>query len=945
MNEACRSVGLEIRILSHKAGTTTMSSTLRILLFCCLALSPLSAQQVIVQDISQLTYPQLRARVYACDSSGSLVSLHPTRDRLVFDNLTRQTLGQISCEPQPQAKEMSAVMLLDGSKTRLLPLYRQGIKAWMRYSGATSELALVEYGYRPYLLRDFSTRRDTIDVASGRLLPLAGNNVQRALSDSLCGAISIVRTAAMSHVILLVCTANSSVQSDSLIALCRATSSSLYVLCIGCTADSTLRRVAQRSGGLVVDNCPEERVVVSFAALAQIAAGALPCRIDWTTDTTICTGQRLARFDIRTIGILAEMPYSLNDTLRRHLRLDPQVIEMGNVPSGTSKDTSFLLSALGAPISIHRISSDNPEFEITTSATGVRIPRNFSFRINVRYNAPDEYRRYTHIEVINDACDTVDCYVVANTLSNPAFSPLFESFVNNERVYGGSRQLIQWIGLPPTDSIVIEFSSDGGDHWNNVSQNATGLRHLWRVPDVVSSRCVLRAATRDQSLFHYSGIFSILRSDLQGDTINCGTVRVGRVSNAISSRALCNTSTTLLRIDSVLADNELMDFASISKRQLAPGDCTELEVRIRPQAQGTFRDTLSVFSNHGVIRVPVVADARVSALGTPDYINVGAVPIGITLDTLVDRAACIVNVNVVRINSATQDFPDVDHFHLPAQELGGTLSTDNPCKTIRFQYFCTQVIRFCSRVIIHTNDGDYETVLFGKGMCAAPEPHYGIIVPDSVLVAIGSKVDVPIRYSPAPYAYRQMKRPYRINVHFDNSILLPVAPTPLGTVNGTQRYLSLDAIGFERGDTLITLHFEAAMGRVDQTIIQLDSLSWQDECPYKTTVLSGRVFLTNVCRAGGLRQFVVEDSLLFRTIQPNPAHDQAEIHFSLREKGMHSMHLIDMFGRQVREIFNQELDSGEYRCVVDLHDIVAGDYYAVLATPTGRISTLVGVVR
>ncbi len=922
-----------------------MTFTLRILL-CFVALCvTLRSQQVFVQDLDLRNFPQLHARLYAFDAKADNIALQPTKDRLVFDNLTRQTLGVISCQGSVPTSPVSTVFVFDGSKSRLIPRYRSAVQAWNKRVGPSSESAIVEYGYRPYLVRDFSPIADSLDFAMRQLVPLEGNNIGRALSDSLCGAFAVLSRAKYKKTIVLLLSAHSSLDLASLQTELARSATRLHVICIGMNANKELRSLVSGSGGILVDNCADEKITQSCEALAQISVGTSSCQIDWNTDSTLCTKNRSARFDVKSLGVVADVAYTLSDSLRRHLRLSPILIDLGPVQAGSSIDTSFSIKALGGPITISRVTSNNPEFEVRTSAAGVRIPRDFVFNINVRFSASDDYRRYARVVVISDACDTVECNLVANSTLNPAFSPLLESFVNNETVYAGSHQVIRWIGVPPPDSIIIEFSSDGGNRWNKVTSTASGLSYVWTVPDVRSKLCFLRVAAQGQDLYHYSSSFRIIGSDINPQEILCGKVRIATQQNVMNTNTLCNTSTTLLRIDSVSSLRREIEIASVYPLLLAPNSCTDVELRCLLRQPGLYRDTFNIYSNHGVIRLPVSAIGQNVYATLPEYVNIGLIPIGVTFDTLVHSAICKTGLNVLKVQTAVQDFPDIAHFAMPSQELSAVLTTEDPCKAYRFQFFCTQVHRFSSRVRVQTDSGVYEFVLYGEGICAPPEPQYGIEIPDSVFLLIGGSVDIPIRYTPAPFAYRQMKRPYSITLRFENSILFPSGDTPLGDIDGTDRVITIRRNGFIQGDTLAMLHFQGALGRVDHTVIRLESFTWADECSYRPPLKSGRVFLSNVCRAGGLRQFVLNDSLKFRTIQPNPAHEVATISFSLREKGPHSLILVDVFGRVVQQVFDQELESGEYESQLDLRALAPGDYYAVFITPTARISTLVGVLR
>ncbi len=85
-----------------------------------------------------------------------------------------------------------------------------------------------------------------------------------------------------------------------------------------------------------------------------------------------------------------------------------------------------------------------------------------------------------------------------------------------ERLRVGSTATIRWQGVAASDTVLLEYSTDGGVAWTTITDKGTGLQHLWnRVPNTPSTRCLLRvskpAAVGDSVLY--------LRSTVAGRTL------------------------------------------------------------------------------------------------------------------------------------------------------------------------------------------------------------------------------------------------------------------------------------------------------------------------------------------------------------------------------------------------------------------------------------------
>lgn len=64
-----------------------------------------------------------------------------------------------------------------------------------------------------------------------------------------------------------------------------------------------------------------------------------------------------------------------------------------------------------------------------------------------------------------------------------------------ERFRVGSSVTLRWAGVPATDTVSIEYSTDAGGSWLPVTNSATGLQHTWSpVPNTPSTRCLLRVS-------------------------------------------------------------------------------------------------------------------------------------------------------------------------------------------------------------------------------------------------------------------------------------------------------------------------------------------------------------------------------------------------------------------------------------------------------------------
>ncbi len=57
----------------------------------------------------------------------------------------------------------------------------------------------------------------------------------------------------------------------------------------------------------------------------------------------------------------------------------------------------------------------------------------------------------------------------------------------------GSDTVITWEGIPPDEEVLLEFSTDNGQNWYTITNNASGLAYKWtNIPRPVSNQCLVR---------------------------------------------------------------------------------------------------------------------------------------------------------------------------------------------------------------------------------------------------------------------------------------------------------------------------------------------------------------------------------------------------------------------------------------------------------------------
>lgn len=171
-------------------------------------------------------------------------------------------------------------------------------------------------------------------------------------------------------------------------------------------------------------------------------------------------------------------------------------------------------------------------------------------------------------------------------------------------------------------------------------------------------------------------------------------------------------------------------------------------------------------------------------------------------------------------------------------------------------------------------------------------------------------------------------------IRYNVSLLAPTGVTPKGTIIGNERELSLSLPIPSNGDTVLTtLTFKAALG--DDSVTVLDIINpTSDNINVSVVDNDGEFKLLDLCREGGVRLLNPNGITGITKIHPNPASSVVQADIKTVEKGITTLSLYDVMGREVRTYIQGTNEPLDERRTFDVSGISQGRYILILRTPT-----------
>lgn len=372
-----------------------------------------------------------------------------------------------------------------------------------------------------------------------------------------------------------------------------------------------------------------------------------------------------------------------------------------------------------------------------------------------------------------------------------------------------------------------------------------------------------------------------------------------------------------------------------------PGGDVSVSIRFTATSTGPKDASLVMTSNgtganNGTLEIPIVArrDSVGYELSLPNVrfenVNEGEESI---------QLVSILNTGTVSLRWPT-GIIDLGDFRIEAIEPNITAPGGTSTFTVRFRggtagETYTASYDFVDSVCQRTQK---------LTMQATVKSYIGVTISaDVVRTSIGSEVVVPIRVTNRVNFDRTNITQVNARMRVNGTIL-----TPLGiesTFDSGERTFDVTLPIPTSGDLMTELRFRTSWGNDTSSYVRFDSVWVSDTVLVRTN--DGEVILDDLCREGGPRLFLRRQNSpgIVAQVIPHPVSDHATVVLTVIERGPTQVLLVDVAGRVVQTLVDQELSPGRYLLPLDANGIDIGSYTLTMRTRTQQVSNRISVVR
>lgn len=462
-------------------------------------------------------HPTVKAKFFAFDAEGNQITGLSPADFTVTENGIPRTVTNVSCPEQKPKQPLSLALGIDisGSMTPWNLGKQLGIALSDYLKMPPSEMALQVCDSRVFIVQDFTM--DKSEIVTRLYMADDGHNDDKTgqLLNWDAGLLNIVKYRDNKRIAVLFTDAYGAYRRDldSTWEDRPTMRDSLFQACVDTCAKNniqfypvinrntgpapekwamTFKRLADASGGYFYDNITDSLAVIKLAkTLVLQAQSGDPCEIEWES-YPVCESKLVdVQINLKKNNSVANVKY--HPAYYRLTRLDfsPITVKFLYAVPGIQRDTTITVTAINADYSVSNITCSNPAFSI--SPTNFFLKAGESRDLRISFLPIDSCYTYTKFTFANDYCPR-DYYASGGFPGIKPKIPTIKLIEPNggQEFVAGIDTIITWEGVPPDEMVKLEYSTNNGVDWIQISNNAEGLSYRWKVPKTPSKVCLVR---------------------------------------------------------------------------------------------------------------------------------------------------------------------------------------------------------------------------------------------------------------------------------------------------------------------------------------------------------------------------------------------------------------------------------------------------------------------
>jgi VWFA-related protein len=482
-----------------------MKQIITALLLIFLAVNNVTGQSLSVFDVNTEDYPTIKAKFYAFDVSGNQITNLTESDFQITENGERRTVTYVSCPPSQPPLALSSVLTIDVSGSMAgarIGYAKAAATAWVNALPlGKSECAISSFHTANFFVQDFTTDINKLLSKINGLSAGGGTNYEAGFIDPKAGGLLVAEPGKYKKVLVFLSDGGPNFPPDEAKIIKKAQEDSVTVFCVtlGMKCPQCLKNISNSTGGQWFENITtKEQAEEVYRKILQQAQGGEPCDIEWLSEG--CDLIRTAEIQIPAYSLSTQVTYAVPLSELPHLEISPSLsIRFGEVMPGTTKEEQITITAKVEDINVQNIKVNNTSYTITDYGgppPPFTLAVDDSRTLTIEFAPQDLAYQLCKFEIESNACGVNKFYASGGDIFKRTVQQSIHLIHPNggERFLVGTDTVITWEDVLPSDTVLLDYSTNGGSSWRFITDTASGLSYNWHVPDTPSDSCLARVS-------------------------------------------------------------------------------------------------------------------------------------------------------------------------------------------------------------------------------------------------------------------------------------------------------------------------------------------------------------------------------------------------------------------------------------------------------------------
>ncbi|MBX3042977.1 MAG: choice-of-anchor D domain-containing protein [Ignavibacteriae bacterium] len=356
------------------------------------------------------------------------------------------------------------------------------------------KIGIMGFNHQNYFISDFNSNFDEIFFPDD--IPNSGfNDITNALANATTGAIEILKKLNGRKEILLISNGSESGNLNTLRNQLIQNNIRLNAIALDFNPSQIIKQLSESTSGFslgkIINNDALNSAVKGFLYLAEFQDA---CTISYKSFT--CQKDNILNLNFTEYGISRNLQIEIPEYNHPRLLIEPKYHYFGLRLPPAKPTVNISLTALNGDIQIDEF-IDNEYFRVTTQPKNFLLRNGESKTITIEFLPKDSSYIFRDIEIHGSFCNAGRVSLAGGSDRLLEIDKTIRVTAPNggESLPAGSYYTITWEGTLPSDTVKIEYSTNGGSTWNKITNSAFGNSFVWRnIPNTISNNCLLNVS-------------------------------------------------------------------------------------------------------------------------------------------------------------------------------------------------------------------------------------------------------------------------------------------------------------------------------------------------------------------------------------------------------------------------------------------------------------------